>query len=386
MAANRQQTSSKIWCITDNVKGVELLPDKRYDYLKTAGTKYMIYQLEKGDNGNLHYQGYIIFFSARTLPQMKKLFPGAHCEIRRGTHEQARDYCEKEDTRQAGPWEYGDEPQTKGKRNDMAAFKKALEEGKSELEIAEDDETFAPWARYNKVIERFKRLKSAKSRKWMTKTLVLWGPSGTGKTKYANEVDGNAYWVKKPGNNQNVNFDGYDGQETVIIDEFYGWLPYDLLCRMCDRYPLMVDTKGGMTNFYPKTIIITSNQEPSKWYKNGLGALTRRFRDDRPYGGTDNGLIYETPLPWNGVVKCCKVPLVFAEGGKPQWDFYHNNCTFDTCISDVPVAPSDEEDGPVQYMEQPDQSDLPLFPWPVISLSGANKGTFNANMDYEYNF
>jgi len=88
------------------------------------------------------------------------------------------------------------------------------------------------------------------------------------------------YWVKKPGYSQTPYFDGYEGQEVVVIDEFYGWLPKDLLCRMCDRYPLLVDTKGGCVNFYPKTIIITSNTDPQEWYDGGLGALERRFTGD----------------------------------------------------------------------------------------------------------
>jgi hypothetical protein len=87
-----------------------------------------------------------------------------------------------------------------------------------------------------------------------------------------------AYWVAKPGPNQTLFFDGYEGQEDVVIDEFYGWITRDLMCRLCDRYPFMVHTKGGMTNFYPKRVWITSNSPPDAWWpKIGLGPMERRL-------------------------------------------------------------------------------------------------------------
>lgn len=71
-----------------------------------------------------------------------------------------------------------------------------------------------------------------------------------------------AYWKQRSNW-----WDGYAGHEAVILDEFYGWLPFDLLLRLCDRYPLMVETKGGQTQFAAKTICITTNMLPCNWYK-----------------------------------------------------------------------------------------------------------------------
>ena len=49
--------------------------------------------------------------------------------------------------------------------------------------------------------------------------------------------------------------------------------------RICDRYPLRVEYKGGMTQFVSKTLIITSNREPRDWYKCecDVSALYRRI-------------------------------------------------------------------------------------------------------------
>jgi len=62
------------------------------------------------------------------------------------------------------------------------------------------------------------------------------------------------------------------------MDDFYGWLPFDQLLRLCDKYPLMVETKGSQSHFFATTICITSNTLPSTWYKNvpNFAAFIRR--------------------------------------------------------------------------------------------------------------
>ena len=114
-------------------------------------------------------------------------------------------------------------------------------------------------------------------RSWQTKTEVVWGPPGTGKSRYAWESGGpEAFWLSKP-NGQRAFWDGYDGQKVVVIDEFYGWLPYGFLCRLLDRYPFRVETKGSSVPFLAERVIITSNVCPSRWYRQGLRALRRRL-------------------------------------------------------------------------------------------------------------
>jgi len=107
------------------------------------------------------------------------------------------------------------------------------------------------------------RLLCSKSRKHLTECYVFQGPTGTGKSKECEEKYPKAYW--KP---RGQWWDGYCGQETVIIDDFYGWLPFDLILRLCDRYPLHVETKGGTVHFVAKKIIFTTNALPTTWYKN----------------------------------------------------------------------------------------------------------------------
>lgn len=155
-----------------------------------------------------------------------------------------------------------------------------MEEGASEKDIA--DSAFGTWLRYYKGIERYRRLTSG-NRNWQTKVYVLWGPSGSGKSRRALSMGGSVdsqYWVSKPrAKFGGVWWDGYEGQSTIVIDEFYGWLSRDLTQRMCDRYPLMVETKGGGCNFLPRLIIFTSNSPPWEWWRVGLGAMQRRLQE-----------------------------------------------------------------------------------------------------------
>lgn len=315
----------RAWCWTLNNPTDNDTPRSLADH----GALYCVWQLERGATTQTpHLQGYTIFKTPRKLSVMKNYagFQGAHFERRMGNHEQARDYCKKEDGRLLGPWEYGEEPAGQGRRNDLLTLKRSLEDGKSEREICDNDELFPTWTRYYKSIERWKRLHTSNMRTWATYTTVLWGPPGTGKTKYCLEHGGeHAYWMKKPIGNA-VYFDGYEGQEIVIIDEFYGWLPFDLLCRMCDRYPLMVDTKGGMTNFYPKQIFITSNQNPNDWYKNGLGALRRRISEPL-------GRIVSCDENWDGLIKACIEPNYFPTAqASISWHSAHASCTESICF------------------------------------------------------
>lgn len=93
----------------------------------------------------------------------------------------------------------------------------------------------------------------------------------------------------------------------VVIDEFYGWIARDLMCRICDRYPLNIETKGGSVSFLAKKIIITSNVHPKDWWpKVGLGAMERRLK-------APLGRIEFMPIPWRGSAPAVPVDSSIAE-------------------------------------------------------------------------
>lgn len=320
MSAPKKQT--KYWMFTINNPSDDEEPNS-WPYIE-----YAVWQKEKGEQGTEHLQGYLCLDRLQRITGMKKIHKTAHWEPRMGTHAQAKQYCTKEDTRVAGPWEIGDEPvEQQGKRNDLLSLKRALDTGDSEASIAQSDELFPVWAKYAKCIPRYNMLKG-RQRDWHTYCMVIWGAPGVGKTRKARELAGDtAFWLSRPAG-QTVWFDGYIGQETVVIDEFYGWISLDLLCRILDRYPLNVETKGGSTPFVAKTVYITSNVAPDRWYPNlpveRTAALQRRLQG--VLGIIEHMTVpYRPPMPLipeeadDDADHDDKAPAAEELGGEVQW-------------------------------------------------------------------
>jgi len=182
---------------------------------------------------------------------------------------------------------------SKGKRTvkqRLTECQNKLQNGETELKLANHD--FEMWVKYHKAFSHYALL-CAKPRNFKTKVIVIQGATGVGKSRYAMDFDANAYW--KPRGNW---WDGYTGQDTCVIDEFYGWLPFDLLLRLCDRYPLHVEYKGGSVNFCSKTIIITSNKAPNNWYNNVyFDSLVRRVDQWIIMDQSGQGQIHNTYRP-----------------------------------------------------------------------------------------
>lgn len=249
-------------------------PEPHENPQEWPGVKYGIYQTEIGENGTEHYQGYVNLTTAKGLTGVKNLNPRCHWEIRHGTHDQAKAYCSKEETRKDGTEivEWGDEP-AQGSRSDLESVRELINDGGSMLDIANSH--FGSFIRYHRGFEKYMLLKQSQ-RTWKTKVTVIFGPPGTGKSHHCRTADPQAYW--KPNGKW---WDGYTNQETVIIDDFYGWIKWHQLLHLCDEYPLNVETKGSTVNFVAKQIFITSNKSPELWYRNvpAFGALTRRIEE-----------------------------------------------------------------------------------------------------------
>lgn len=240
--------------------------------------KYAVWQLERGTEGTEHLQGYVEFKNSTTLTAAKKILPRAHWETRRGTQQQAMDYCTKEDTRVSGPWTFGDLTISKqGARNDVLALKELIDSGTPEKELYENT---AMW-KYRSSALAYRNLTQSR-RDHITRVYICVGPTGCGKTTFCKRVAPNAYWkMRSPGNNEW--WDGYDGHGDVIFDEFYGWIKYDTLLRLIDSSPLTVEVKGGVVQFVAKRLFITSNREWRDWYSDitvpDKSALERRIRE-----------------------------------------------------------------------------------------------------------
>lgn len=252
----------------DHESGTGIVPD----WSRWNQVHYAICQLERGENGTIHLQGYVRFGAPTRLGGVREILPRAHWEVAKGNEQQCVAYCSKQETRLHGPWKYGERSE-QGKRNDLQQVKELLDEGASEAEVA--DAHFGSWCRYRESFQAYKRLREER-RCWLTELIVLAGPTGTGKSTLANELSGgNAYYK-----DATKWWDGYQGQRVVVMDDFVGNMQFTELLRLADKFPHQVEVKGGIRNFTSKCIIITSNKTPEEWYDNTsncIGALYRRI-------------------------------------------------------------------------------------------------------------
>lgn len=86
--------------------------------------RYAVWQKEKCEKtGKEHLQMYIEANRPFRLNGWKEVVgeQSAHIEVRKGSREQARAYCMKQETRVEGPWEFGTWETKQGQRNDIAS-------------------------------------------------------------------------------------------------------------------------------------------------------------------------------------------------------------------------------------------------------------------------
>lgn len=240
--------------------------------------KYAIYQRERGESGTEHLQGYVELTKPMRLSGVRRVFNGgdnAHWEPRRGSRDQARDYCRKEDSRMEGPWEHGTwTAAAQGRRSDLETLEELLKAGKTAKEIS--DTHTGLFLKHYRGIYQWRVLHST-DRDYKTAVTLLIGPPGCGKSREARDIVPNAYWKSN-----GEWWDGYDAHDDVVLDDFFGWIPYTSFLHMADRFPHRVPFKGGFHNFAAKRVIITTNTLPEHWYDTSkrhihLDAILRRI-------------------------------------------------------------------------------------------------------------
>lgn len=246
---------------------------------------YLIYGKETcPDTGKEHWQGYTEFRNGLSWKVISELLGSnkIHLEKRVGTSDQAMKYCQKD-----GEFKTHGQISQPGKRNDLLLVVETLNKTGS---IA--DTAFAhpeQYVKYHKGILAYKHINDkVNAKKWRDlSVVVLWGATGVGKTRAAISYSED-YYKKQAGTKW---FDGYDGEDTLIIDEMEeGRIEWTTLLSWLDGHCLQVETKGGHVWANWTRVYITSNTSPEEWYPNRKGhnadPLFRRIGDIRQLGVT----------------------------------------------------------------------------------------------------
>jgi len=255
------------WCFTlNNPKGQITWPEGK--------VRFAIWQEEKGEEtGTIHYQGFCQLKRGQRLSYVRKLLPRAKWTPRykNSTNEKAIAYCEKSETKIAGPWTFG-KIVRKGQRTDIEECKAMLDAGESMKEVA--TQHFETWTRCRRAFTEYRQMIQPK-RMWKTEVHVRWGNTGTGKSRYVWDTVG----VERLGVMQFENnfWSSYDGQEEVLWDDFEpNWITRGQFLRLTDRYPMKLRVLHGWAEWLPRVIWITSNYDPATWY-GGDPAVMRRI-------------------------------------------------------------------------------------------------------------
>lgn len=247
-----------------------------------AKMKALVYQWEVcPQSGRLHLQGCIKLTQAMRLPGVKALLghPQAHVEPCADWRASVA-YCQKESTRAPGTATVvnGEVNGCQGKRTDLLEATTAIKRGRPLCEVAE--EFPGTYVRCHKGLAALKSALTRPKRVPNRRVVLLWGTSGSGKTRMAHELFESLYTVfdiKTPW------FDGYDNEDVALFDECgKGMMNINYLKRLLDIYPMSVPVKGGSVAWNPTTIILTSNIPLHLWYDNynheDFEALSRRIK------------------------------------------------------------------------------------------------------------
>jgi len=228
--------------------------------------KYLAYGSEHCPTTNRHHwQGFVYFFDKYSLKQAQTILKigNSWMEFMKGELCHNETYCSKEQHYS----HFGTKPK-QGRRVDLEEITDQIKEGKISVdEIAL--QTPMLYHQYGRTLEKVEEIVNRRRfRTWRTECDWHWGPTGTGKTHvwksiwdpdkcYKLILSDNGFW------------NGYTGQEIVVINEFRGQIPYGELLDLIDDAPQFVKIKGRATTpFLAKRIIITSPMKPEEVYHN----------------------------------------------------------------------------------------------------------------------
>lgn len=237
-------------------------------------------QLEKGENTHFtHWQFVFALNKPQRLSYVSKLLPHAHLEPTRSAA--ANEYVFKDetcvdiDTR----FEFGDLP---FKRNSKVDWQKQYSLAKKGLL---DDMDPSVLIKHYGNVRRIQVDNIPLKHRGIQTVNVFIGGSGLGKSRRAwHEAEalqrqGLSIYEKMPDTKW---WDGYSGEQVIVLDEFTGKVSIGHLLRWFDRYPCKVEYKGGCTYLATTHWFITTNLPLDRWFSDitpeHMDALKRRVQ------------------------------------------------------------------------------------------------------------
>lgn len=292
----RQLTDAEVAHLGVGTTAAAAPVDEPFNWFTSVTTiRYIVYQVEVSPTtGKYHCQGTVCFKDSRSMHYVKTLIGNEpHCENCKDVRASI-EYCKKAETRFMGPWEHGEAPKAFGAKKTNADLLEDVKTGKRYLQILEEDPNTAGRDKAMKFMRFCVTEKLSDRQKSGIKVLVFYGGTDLGKTYTAVNVYGGEddyYILDPPANGQPIWFDGYEGQKTLIIDDFSSKVcNLEQLKRLLDVYKCKLPVKGGYCWASWSKVVITSNYPPRQWYVDSqggmaidIGPLKRRIHEIRHF-------------------------------------------------------------------------------------------------------
>lgn len=270
---------SRSWCCTD----YHTLPGNVL-WANSSCLRYGVYQPEIcPETKNKHLQIYLEFSKAVSIGEIRKIFShSVRCFSRKGTREQARNYC-MDRKKPGGTWgeveEYGSfESGGQGKRSDLDGAVSMVVGGKSITELA----TTHPrtYVIFGRGLERLK-FRIDRGPKWRDMRVeITWGAAGKGKTKpFVDKCEAEKLeYFELDIFSKRLWFDGYDDEPVLLInDPDMEYFTQAYFKKITDGYRWKCETKGGYTWAKWTRVYITSEQDPQYWWSRMDEGVRRRI-------------------------------------------------------------------------------------------------------------
>lgn len=236
--------------------------------LENPRWSYVICGREVGEEGTPHIQGYGELGTRTKYNTVHRAIfaDRAHCENRKGTQDEAIEYCKKDEN-----YEERGVRRNQGARVDLDRIRNiALDLGMRQVVRVGNGQQI-------RVAEKFLEY-NEEARDWKPRVMWIYGATGVGKSRRARELLGEDVYVK---NNGSKWWPGYDGHSDVIIDDFRDkWFggEIEVMLSLLDRYECKVEFKGGQRQFLARNIIITSPFHPRDCFRGGIEDIQQLLR------------------------------------------------------------------------------------------------------------
>jgi hypothetical protein len=232
---------------------------------------------EIAETGTPHTHIYVAFKSPVLFSTVKNKFPTAHIEVANGSSAQNRSYIRKEGEQYAdkaetsvdGSFEeWGEIPEDSGQgfRSDLGTAYKLIQNGFSVKDvIATNPEMIRYISHLEKVRQMWLEEQHSEDFRVLTVTYIH-GATETGKTRYVMEREGYTAVYRVTGYKNP--FDGYEGQETILFEEFSSSLKIQTMLTLLEGYPMKLECRYADKQALYDTVYLISNLPLKQQYVN----------------------------------------------------------------------------------------------------------------------